>query len=206
MLNSPRIRGGASVRARLIMSSAVVNKRNTLLLTKLTLCLILIVLSAACTPSDELLDSAPAVSAPGARLELEYTMRLSDGSEVAGGSDLSTLLMTIGNNDVFPALEQALTGLSVGEQGSVRLTAEQAYGARNEDALRVVARDLLPEEAAVVGTVVLAEDDTGEHSRVTVREVRGETVVLDLNHPLAGKDLTIEFKIARVLPPDEPSK
>jgi len=75
---------------------------------------------------------------------------------------------------------------------------EEAYGVLNPDAYREVPKAQLPQTSLAVGTVLQAEDREGNRFLVRVHEVRPETVVLDLNHPLAGKTLVFEVDIVDV--------
>jgi len=162
----------------------------------------LVVWIVACSPPEQDVFDTPRIKEPGTRVGLQYTIRSSDGAEVASNIGSEPLEFTMGRNELFPALEAALVGLTIGDERNVELTAEQAYGPRDEDAVREVALDLVPKESRVVGTVLLAEDDSGGQREVTVREISDEMVVLDLNHPLAGEALSIDIRILTVRPPE----
>ena len=78
---------------------------------------------------------------------------------------------------------------------------EEAYGAVDPKAEAEVPKDALPQGAAVVGTSLLARGQDGQPRPVTVKAVKDTTVLLDLNHPLAGKTLFFDVKVVSVEPP-----
>ena len=78
---------------------------------------------------------------------------------------------------------------------------EEAFGVLDPKAEAEVPKDVLPAGAAVVGTRLLARGQDGQPRPVTVKTVKDTTVVLDLNHPLAGKTLFFDVKVVSVEPP-----
>ena len=136
------------------------------------------VLVAACSPpTDSNVDTAPVIGT-ATRVSLQYTIRLDDGSEVATNVGADPLELTIGQAEIFPALEAILDGLTIGDERSISLTPEQAYGPRDDEAVREIELSMVPEESRLVGAVLLAEDGEGGQREVTVREIDGETVVI----------------------------
>ena len=159
-------------------------------------------LLGACTSADESAPEPTGINGAGTRVGLQYTITLDDGTEVASNVDGEPLEFTVGQDEIFPALEAALEGLVVGDRRSVSLDVEEAYGVRDEKAVREVARDLVPEESRVVGAILLADDDNGGQREVTVVEIDKKTAILDLNHPLAGEALSISVLVLDVDPPE----
>ena len=92
-------------------------------------------------------------------------------------------------------------GMKVGDSKKVTVKPEEAYGALDPKAEAEVPKNALPEGAAVVGTRLLARGQDGQPRPVTVKAVKDTTVVLDLNHPLAGKTLFFDVKVVSVEPP-----
>ena len=82
---------------------------------------------------------------------------------------------------------------------------EDAYGRVNPNAEAEVPKETLPEGALVVGTRLMARAANGETRAVMVKEVKDRTVMLDLNHPLAGKTLVFDLKVLGVEPPASPA-
>jgi FKBP-type peptidyl-prolyl cis-trans isomerase SlyD len=134
----------------------------------------------------------------GKLVSIEYTLRLDDLSVVETNAGEAPLQYTQGAHEIFPGLEQALTGLDVGDSRRVTVPPEEGYGPVDPAGFHEVEKRLVPEEAWEVGAILLAKDRTGEERPLRVHEVREQTVVVDLNHPLAGKTLIFDVKVLSV--------
>ncbi len=131
-------------------------------------------------------------------VSIEYTVFLADGSQVDSNVGGEPLVFESGQNQILPALEKALEGLSPGDTTRVTLSADEAYGPVLDEAFQEVATSLIPEQARHEGAVLVAEDESGQQRQVRVHEVKGETTVIDLNHPLAGESLTFDVKVIEI--------
>lgn len=131
----------------------------------------------------------------GRTVALEYTLKLDDGSVVQTNKDSEPLKYTQGENQILPALERELEGMEVDEQKIVELAAEDAYGDVNPEAFKEVPSEQIPEGARRVGARLSAQGYTGT---IRVAEIKDDTVVLDFNHPLAGKDLTFDVRVVAI--------
>lgn len=136
----------------------------------------------------------------GVRVGIEYTLKLDDGSVADTSEGREPLVYEQGAGQILPALEKELAGLSVGDEKTVELTAEQGYGPVRDELYQTVESDQIPEDARTVGTALMAQDAEGNQRPVRVHEVRAESdeIVLDLNHPLAGQDLLFEVKVVSI--------
>lgn len=138
---------------------------------------------------------------PGAVVHLVFTLRNGDGEVLDRSNDRSPLVFTVGAGEVIPGLERALSGMTEGEARRVTVTPEEAYGPWDPTAVTEVPRDRLPADAREVGARVRARTRSGREAWARVREVREETVLLDLNHPLAGQTLVFDVRIILIEPP-----
>lgn len=134
----------------------------------------------------------------GSKVGIEYTLKLDDGSIADTSEGSAPLVYQQGAGQMLPALEQSLAGLAVGDEKKVTLSPEQGYGPIQEELYQSVGIEEIPDDARTVGTLLVAQDARGNQRRVQVREVRDEEIVLDLNHPLAGKTLFFEVKIVSI--------
>lgn len=134
----------------------------------------------------------------GKKVSLEYTVFLADGTQVDSNVGEDPLVFVFGSNQVFPALEQALLGLKIGDTKQVVLKAEEAYGPIVPEAFREVDAELIPETYRYPGAVLGVQDPAGGVYPVRVREVSEQKVVLDFNHPLAGHELRFDVKVIHV--------
>lgn len=134
----------------------------------------------------------------GSHVSIEYTLRLEDGSVIESNVGQAPFEYTHGNEEIIPGLEQGLEGMEVGEQKSIRIPPELGYGPVHPEAFYEVDKDLVPETAWEVGTELVARDASGRERPVRVHEVREATIVIDANHPLAGKTLVFEVRVVSI--------
>lgn len=125
---------------------------------------------------------------------MTYTLTV-DGEVLQSNTGDDPLVYTQGGGQILPALEAELAGMSAGDQKSVNLDAANGYGEVDGAAFQEVPLDQIPEQAREVGTMLRAEGHAGP---IRVAEIKEETVVLDFNHPLAGKALTFDITIVSV--------
>lgn len=137
----------------------------------------------------------------GSTVRIEYTLKDDTGAVLDTNKGGSPITYTQGDQQIIPALERQLTGLHAGDEKKVVLKPEEAYGTVDPSAQTEVAKELLPQDALGVGKHLMARDASGEERPVTIKEVKDKTVVLDLNHPLAGKTLSFDIKVVGVDPP-----
>lgn len=109
------------------------------------------------------------------------------------------LSLTLGAEEVFPALEKAIVGMTVGEVKNIHLSAEQAYGLRLDENLLRVPRELFPsEEELRIGQKLSVELGGNSQRVMRIRQVDEREVLLDGNHDLAGCDLTFALQLVAI--------
>ena len=137
---------------------------------------------------------------PGDTVRIHYTGTLSDGTTFDSSQGREPLQFTVGSGQIIPGLDHAIPGMSVGETKTVTVPAAEAYGARNPDGVQSVPREQVPDHIPLdPGTQLQVQTGDGQTLPVTVTEVTAEVVVLDANHPLAGKDLTFEVELVEIV-------
>lgn len=136
---------------------------------------------------------------PGTTVAIHYTGTLSDGTQFDSSQGRDPLSFTMGEGQIIPGLEAALSGMSVGEAKTVTIPADQAYGPHQAEAIQSVPRDAVPDHLPVaVGTQLQVQSPDGRTLPVTVTALSDTEVTLDANHPLAGKDLTFAVEVVAV--------
>ena len=142
---------------------------------------------------------------PGSFLTLHYRLAGPDGAELINTFNDKPATLSLGTGELAPAMEARLLGLAEGTRQSFELAAGEAFGERNPELLQRVKRALLdelgdPDERYSVGDVVQfpTPDGQGAYAGV-VREVDGDVLVFDFNHPLAGRPVTFEVQLIGVL-------
>lgn len=139
----------------------------------------------------------------GMVVSLRYVL-VADGEEVARVDNDDPMEYLHGAEDILPGLENALAGKSVGDTFRVTLPPTDAYGDYDEDEIEEIDRDAIPNaEELELGMMVEVEDEEGFSYMAYVAEISDAVVVLDFNHPLAGKTLTYEGEIIGVRPATE---
>jgi peptidylprolyl isomerase len=136
----------------------------------------------------------PAIAKTGDTVKVHYTLKLADGTVFDTSVGGEPIEFTIGQGKVLPAFEQAVIGMKVGESKTFTLTADQAYGQRNDNLMFDIGRDeLSPDIIPEVGMQL-----SSSQGIVTIIEVTATTVKIDANHPLAGKDLTFDVELVEI--------
>ena len=138
---------------------------------------------------------SPITISDGKTISLEYTLTLEDKKVLDTNVGGDPLNFTQGSHQIIPGLETALEGMKVGESKQVTVNAEQGYGPINPKAVQEVPIDKIPEEARKIGAQLQGKDAQGRMVQARVSEVKEQVVMLDYNHPLAGKTLLFDVKI-----------
>lgn len=135
----------------------------------------------------------------GDTVSIHYTGTLSDGSVFDSSEGRDPLQFTVGSGQIISGLDKELPGMKVGEDKTVTIPAAEAYGDTNPQARQGVPRDQFPPEIDLqVGVQLQVQTPDGQAVPVTIVEVGEEEIVLDANHPLAGKDLTFAFSLVAI--------
>jgi peptidylprolyl isomerase len=130
---------------------------------------------------------------------LHYTGSFTDGSVFDSSVDREPFEFTIGQGTVIPGLENGVVGMNEGESKTLNIRAEEAYGLHRQDLLTVIERSKIPANIDLqIGMVLQARAPDGGATSVIVRDMNGENVTLDFNHPLAGKELIFEVKLVKI--------
>ncbi len=139
-----------------------------------------------------------AIVADGRTVSIVYTMTLDDGTEVDSNVDGKPLAYEHGNSDFPPAVESSLEGAGPGEVREFTLPPEQAFGKVMPEAVREIELARLPEDARREGAALVISNSQGREHMIRVREINGDTAVIDFNHPLAGKAIHFKVRILAV--------
>jgi FKBP-type peptidyl-prolyl cis-trans isomerase SlyD len=142
----------------------------------------------------------------GSVVSVDYELRLGDGKVVDASEPGQPLSYIHGEGQIVPGLERALEGLSAGDARSVVVEPGDGYGPRDARGVQEVPRNAFPAEMVPqAGMELMAEGPEGESVPFVIREVRPETVVIDLNHPLAGETLhfAVTIREIRAATPEE---
>ena len=135
----------------------------------------------------------------GDTVRIHYTGTLSDGSVFDSSEGRDPLEFTVGSGQVIPGFDKAVDGMQVGEQKTVEIACADAYGEAHPDARQDVPRDQFPPNIDLQeGLQLQMTMPSGQAVPVTVAALSEDTVTLDANHPLAGKDLTFKLELVEI--------
>ena len=133
----------------------------------------------------------------GKVISLEYTLKLEGNQVVDTNVGKDPLTYTQGTNQIVPGVESALEGMTVGQAKHVVVAPSDGYGDRNPNAFHEVPKEKVPKDI-LVGTQLRGKDTAGRDVRPIVTEIKDDTVLLDFNHPLAGKTLFFDLKVVNI--------
>ena len=131
----------------------------------------------------------------GKQVAIEYSVFLQDHTPVDSNIGQDPLVFNFGSEQILPALEEALRGLEVGDTSHIILQPEQAYGNVNPSAFKEVDAEMVPENLRFEGALLVIADENFGEMLIRVDQLKQGKVVLDFNHPLAGKELTFDVKV-----------
>jgi FKBP-type peptidyl-prolyl cis-trans isomerase SlyD len=134
----------------------------------------------------------------GSVVSFEYTLSDHNGQLIESNRGEEPVKYTHGAHQIIPGLEKSFLGMEINEEKSIRVEPEEAYGPVDPDSFKEVPKNEIPAGALKKGTMLQARGPGGEEFSVRVHEIMPETVVLDLNHPLAGKTLNFDVKILSI--------
>ena len=134
----------------------------------------------------------------GNQVKVHYTGRLDSGQVFDSSADREPLEFTLGQGQLIPGFEAAVTGMQVGDKKTVTIAAEDAYGPRQDDLLFSVERSQLPDNIQPEVGQQLQVNQEGQTAMVTISELTDTTMTLDANHPLAGENLTFDLEVVEV--------
>lgn len=135
----------------------------------------------------------------GQNVSVHYRGTLSDGTEFDNSRVRGqTLDFQLGSGQLLTGFNDAIVGMSVGETRTVNLTADEAYGQPVDEAIQRVPRTAFADDFVFEqGATVQGNGPAGPFI-AKIQEVEDDTITLDLNHPLAGEDLTFEVELVSV--------
>lgn len=135
----------------------------------------------------------------GDKVRFHYTGTFSDGETFDSSQGRDPLEIVVGSGQIIAGLDEALPGMAVGEAKRIEVPWQDAYGPVDPDKRREVSRDRMPGGVEIEpGLKLEMRQGDGPAIEVTVVDVGEQTVTLDANHPLAGKDLTFDIEIVSI--------
>lgn len=135
----------------------------------------------------------------GDTVRIHYTGKLGSGEVFDSSRGRDPFEFTLGEGQVIAGFDDAVAGMAPGEEKTVSIPPEQAYGPRRDELSGEVPRAQFPPDIDPHVGQQLQMQQNGQNFVVTVTGVTDETVRLDANHPLAGKELTFELELVEIV-------
>jgi FKBP-type peptidyl-prolyl cis-trans isomerase SlpA len=132
-------------------------------------------------------------------VKVNYTGKLSDGQIFDSSEGREPIEFTLGHGQLIPGFEKGLIDMKLNEKKTITIPKEEAYGDVNKDLIQEVKKTELPQDMAPeVGMGLVSKSPDGQEMNLMVVEVREETIVIDGNHPLAGKELVFDLEVLAI--------
>ena len=162
---------------------------------KSIVCLLAILMLMACVSQGWAVGTA---IQKGSQVAFDYTLTV-DGKVVDSSQGKGPMTYTQGSGQIIPGLDKGMLGLKAGDEKSVVVKPEDGYGMPNPAGIREVPIAQLPKESKPeVGMVLTAQSQTGQTFPAKIIEVKKDSVMVDMNHPLAGKTLFFKIKVVSI--------
>jgi peptidylprolyl isomerase len=133
----------------------------------------------------------------GSSVKVHYTGKLEDGSVLDSSKSQEPIEFKIGDGKVLPSFEKCVVGMEVGDKQSFKVP--QAFGPKRQELVVYANKDDFPENLEpAIGKGIRLNDGTGNVIDAVVKDIEGDTVTLDANHPLAGKTIVFDVELIAV--------
>jgi len=135
----------------------------------------------------------------GDTVKVHYEGKLEDGTVFDSSKNRDPLQFTVGTKQVIPGFEQAVLNMAVGDEKTITLQPEEAYGPYSKELVQVIDRSNIPPNLELeVGKQLQMATEDNHRVAVTITDLTDEKVTLDANHFLAGKALIFELKLSEI--------
>lgn len=132
-------------------------------------------------------------------IKVNYTGKLADGQIFDTSEGREPLEFTLGQGQLIPGFEKGVIDMKLNEKKTITISKEEAYGDVNEDLIQEVQKAQLPQEIKPeVGMGLVSKSPDGNETNLVVVEVKDDTIVIDANHPLAGKELIFDLEVVAI--------
>ena len=132
-------------------------------------------------------------------VKVNYTGKLSDGQIFDTSEGREPLEFTLGQGQIIPGFEKGLLDMKLNEKKTITIPKEDAYGEVNESLKQEVQKSELPQEMEPqVGMGLVSKSPEGREINLLVVEVKEDSIVVDANHPLAGKELIFDIEVLEI--------
>lgn len=135
----------------------------------------------------------------GDKVKVHYHGKLTSGETFDSSEGKEPLEFKVGEGSVIKGFEEGVMGMQIGDKKTIQVSIEDAYGPKNEEMLIEFPKDRFSSDMnPEVGMPLTMSNGSGQNFRVTIVEVKVDSVILDANHPLAGEDLIFDIELVEI--------
>jgi FKBP-type peptidyl-prolyl cis-trans isomerase 2 len=194
-----KAKSGDTVKVHYIVKSTL---RRISMVKRFVICLFgvmaTVLLFGGAAESTEVKNEEVKMVSDGNMIKVNYTLTV-DGEVIDSSKKGSPLEFKVGSKQVIAGFESAVIGMKMGEKKSFQVVPDQGYGPENPRAIQSVTKDQLPADPKPeVGMALHAKTATGQKLSGRITEIQDDIIVVDFNHPLAGKTLNFEVEIMEI--------
>ena len=136
----------------------------------------------------------------GDKVKVHYHGKLTSGDTFDSSAGREPLEFEVGSGMVIKGFDDGVTGMTVGEKKTINIPYDEAYGPINPEMLIEMPKDRFPADMEIeIGMSLMMNDQQGQQFQVTIAEIKDAVVMLDANHPLAGKDLVFDLELVEIV-------
>jgi len=133
------------------------------------------------------------------KVKVHYTGKLTSGEVFDSSEGREPLEFTVGGGQMIKGFDEAVNGMKLDEKKTVTIPSKEAYGDRRDDLIQDVPKDQLPDDMKPeVGQKLVATNDLGHQTYVSVTKVSDNAITVDANHDLAGHDLVFDIQLVGI--------
>jgi FKBP-type peptidyl-prolyl cis-trans isomerase SlpA len=133
---------------------------------------------------------------PGCEVTMHFQLTLEDGTVADSTIGHDPIQFVMGDGSLIEGLELALYGLKVGDKQVLSIEPREAFGFPDAENIHEMSRSEFPKEMNIEeGMIIEFDTPSGERVPGALKEIKGDTVVVDFNHPLAGHEITFDVEI-----------
>ena len=135
------------------------------------------------------------------KVTLNFSLALEDGTVVDSNIDADPVTFTVGDGNLLVGFERAMFGLKAGDEKALTILPEQGFGMPNPNNLQEIPKSDFPEDLTLEPGLMLSfADAQATELAGVIKEIQDDTILVDFNHPLAGRTLIFTVKIHSVAP------